>query len=161
MPGRYEVVSGGGDEPVVVVDYAHTPAGIAGTIASARSLGADRVIALVGAGGERDRAKRPAMGAAAAAADLVVVTSDNPRSEDPDAIIDAVMDGIPAGTDVLRIADRRAAIERAIAEASAGDVVLVLGKGHERGQDLGGRVLPFDDRVIARTVLRERRGSDG
>jgi UDP-N-acetylmuramoyl-L-alanyl-D-glutamate--2,6-diaminopimelate ligase len=156
VPGRFEVVSGPGD-PVVVVDYAHTPAGIAGAIASARRLGAGRVIALVGAGGERDRGKRPAMGAAAADADLVVVTSDNPRSEDPGAIIDAVMDGIPVGTEVVRIVDRREAIGHAVAAALPGDVVLVLGKGHERGQEIGGRVLPFDDRVVARTVLRDRR----
>jgi UDP-N-acetylmuramoyl-L-alanyl-D-glutamate--2,6-diaminopimelate ligase len=155
VPGRFEVVSG--DHPVlVVVDYAHTPAGITTTIATARTLAAGRVIAVVGAGGDRDRDKRPLMGRAAAAADLVVVTSDNPRSEPPESIADEVAAGLPAGAHRLRILDRREAIRAAIGAAEAGDAVLVLGKGHERGQEVAGRILPFDDRLVAREELAAR-----
>ncbi len=153
VPGRFEIVSG--DDPVaVVVDYAHTPAGIAAAVAAMRDLVGGRVIVVFGAGGDRDTTKRPAMGEAAAAADLVVVTSDNPRSEDAEAIIDAIVSGIPPESSILRIPDRQEAIGAAIRSAAPGDAVLVLGKGHERGQEIGGRIVPFDDRLVARAELR-------
>jgi UDP-N-acetylmuramoyl-L-alanyl-D-glutamate--2,6-diaminopimelate ligase len=151
VPGRFEVVATGKD-CTVVVDYAHTPDGVAAVIGTARSLvGRGRVIAVVGAGGDRDRAKRPLMGAAAAAADLAVITSDNPRSEDPAAIIREVLAGTAGGRAEVRVeADRRLAIRGALQAASAGDVVLILGKGHETGQQFADRTLPFDDREVAR-----------
>ena len=162
VPGRYEVVS---DDPVtVIVDYAHTPAGIASAIRSVRETdpgnwvvdgGTRRVVAVVGAGGDRDRAKRPQMGEAAEAADVVFVTSDNPRSEDPDAIIDEVMAGMAAPDQAHRIVDRKRAITEAVAAARDGDVVLILGRGHERGQEIAGRSVPFDDRLVARDALLE------
>jgi UDP-N-acetylmuramoyl-L-alanyl-D-glutamate--2,6-diaminopimelate ligase len=156
-PGRFEVVSG--NDPVgVVVDYSHTPAGIEAAIATARPLAQGRVIALVGAGGDRDRAKRPAMGAAASAADLVVVTSDNPRSEDPAAIMADIVKGVTTTHEL--IVDRRLAIRRALTLAGPGDIVLVMGKGHEAYQEIGGRRLPFDDRTVAAeelAVVRESR----
>ncbi len=156
IPGRFELISG--EDPIrVVVDYAHTPAGIEEMIESARSLVPGRVICVFGAGGDRDRGKRPDMGRAAAAAEVVVVTSDNPRSEDPAAIIDQVMVGLRDHPGVERVADRAAAIDRAIRLAEDGDAVLVLGKGHERGQEAAGRVVPFDDRMVAMSALARRR----
>ncbi|MGH8874844.1 MAG: glutamate ligase domain-containing protein, partial [Acidimicrobiia bacterium] len=143
----------------VLVDYAHTPEGIADVVGSARSLTSGSVIVVVGAGGDRDRGKRPLMGEAAAGADLVVVTSDNPRSEDPEAIIDQLMAGVvTTGRPVIREGDRRSAIRRALEAAAPGDVVLVLGKGHERGQERAGVVVPFDDRQVAREELGRMRG---
>jgi UDP-N-acetylmuramoyl-L-alanyl-D-glutamate--2,6-diaminopimelate ligase len=115
------------------------------------------VIAVFGAGGDRDRAKRPVMGEIAARlADLVIVTSDNPRSEDPETILDEIFAGVPADAfHVERQVDRRAAIARAIEEARPGDVVVIAGKGHEQGQEFaGGRIEPFDDVEVAREVLR-------
>ena len=157
VAGRFERVSG--DDPIAVfVDVAHTPDGIAEVIATLRPLLAGRIIAVVGAGGDRDRDKRPRMGAAASAADLVVVTSDNPRSEDPAAIIEAVMEGISQDVGVIRHLDRRAAIAAAISEATDGDAVVILGKGHERGQEVAGFKHPFDDRIEARAALALRRG---
>jgi UDP-N-acetylmuramoyl-L-alanyl-D-glutamate--2,6-diaminopimelate ligase len=156
VPGRLERVSG--DGPVsVIVDYAHTPGGIEQVISVARSTGARRVIAVVGAGGDRDRAKRPMMGRAASAADVTILTSDNPRSEDPDQILRELTGG--AGPDVILEVDRHRAIERAIDAAEEGDVVLILGKGHETGQEIGGEVHPFDDRTVAREILAARGGS--
>jgi UDP-N-acetylmuramoyl-L-alanyl-D-glutamate--2,6-diaminopimelate ligase len=156
VPGRFERVSGEG--PVrVIVDYAHTPGGIEQAISVARSIGAARVIAVVGAGGDRDREKRPMMGRAASEADLTILTSDNPRSEDPVLILGEVAEG--ASGEVVVEVDRRRAIQRAIEEAEEGDVVLILGKGHETGQEVGGRVLPFDDRVVAREALGAGAGS--
>jgi UDP-N-acetylmuramoyl-L-alanyl-D-glutamate--2,6-diaminopimelate ligase len=162
VPGRFEVVSG--DDPVrVVVDYAHTPAGIASAIATVRDLQTHhvepgRVIVVFGAGGDRDRAKRGQMGSAAANADVVVVTSDNPRSEDPETIIDEVLGGVERPERFIRQSDRRQAIHTAIAMAAPGDVVLVLGRGHERGQEVGGRSFPFDDRQVTRETLAQSRG---
>lgn len=161
VPGRFEVISG--DDPVrVVVDYAHTPAGIASAIAAVRELQAadekaGRIIVVFGAGGDRDRAKRGQMGEAATAADLVVVTSDNPRSEDPEAIIDEVLTGVSDPWSFIRLSDRREAIAHAIGMAVDGDVVLVLGRGHERGQEVGGRSFPFDDRIVSREALAAKR----
>jgi len=151
VPGRFEVVSG--DDPVtVIVDYAHTPESVAEAVGAARALGG-RVIGLVGAGGDRDRAKRPAMGAAISTADLAIVTSDNPRSEDPEAIVAAVASGLAHTTSHVVEADRRRAIELAISEAEPGDVVLILGRGHEAEQEIAGERLPFDDRVVAAETL--------
>jgi UDP-N-acetylmuramoyl-L-alanyl-D-glutamate--2,6-diaminopimelate ligase len=148
VPGRLEVVPG--DRPfIVIVDYAHSPDAISAVVAEARLVGARRVIAVIGAGGDRDREKRPLMGAAATGADLAVITSDNPRSENPDEIIAQVMAGARPGAAVVVEPDRRAAIRHALAAAGPGDVVLVLGKGHEQGQEWGGRIEPFDDRVVA------------
>ncbi|HUU61861.1 MAG TPA: UDP-N-acetylmuramoyl-L-alanyl-D-glutamate--2,6-diaminopimelate ligase [Acidimicrobiia bacterium] len=151
VPGRFEIVETEKD-CTVVVDYAHTPDGVAVVIETARRLaGPGRVIAVVGAGGDRDRAKRPLMGAAAAGADLAFITSDNPRSEDPGAIIEQVVAGAAGGPAELRIeADRRLAIRAALSAARRGDVVLILGKGHEQGQQFADRVIPFDDRLVAR-----------
>src|SRR5205807_9298561 len=113
-----------------------------------------RLVVVFGCGGDRDRAKRPAMGKTAAAlADAIVVTSDNPRSEDPLAIIDEVVAGIPSGTRPVVVPDRRLAIRAALTERRAGDVVVVAGKGHEQGQTAGGVTVPFDDRVVAREEL--------
>jgi UDP-N-acetylmuramoyl-L-alanyl-D-glutamate--2,6-diaminopimelate ligase len=152
IPGRFERVDAG--QPFdVVVDYAHTPDAIAAVVGSARPLTDRSLIAVVGAGGDRDREKRPAMGAAASGADLVVITSDNPRSEDPDAIIEAVAAGVPDGVAVVTEPDRRSAIKLALSRAGAGDLVLILGKGHEQGQEVAGTVLPFDDRLVAAEEL--------
>jgi len=154
-PGRLEPVVGGAGSPRVLVDYAHTPDAVATVVGVARSLGPRRLAVVVGAGGDRDAGKRPGMGAAAAAADLVVVTDDNPRSEDPAVIRAAVLAGARAagGAQVREVADRAVAIAEAVAWAEAGDLVLVLGKGHETGQEVGGRVLRFDDREVAARAL--------
>lgn len=158
VPGRFERVSG--DDPVtVIVDYAHTPAGITHAIAAAREMGSGRVIALAGAGGDRDRDKRALMGGALAAADLAVVTSDNPRSEDPLSIIDAVVAGVGSPAELRVEPDRLRAIELALAEAVAGDVVLILGRGHEPYQELADGKIEFDDRVVAARALASSRGS--
>jgi UDP-N-acetylmuramoyl-L-alanyl-D-glutamate--2,6-diaminopimelate ligase len=158
VPGRFERVSGE-DAVHVIVDYAHTPVGIHEAISVARAIGEGRVIAVVGAGGDRDRDKRPLMGRAAGEADLVVVTSDNPRSEDPDEILKQVAAGAANAAEIILEVDRHDAIEHAIGAAEPGDVVLILGKGHETGQEIGDRVLPFDDRQVAREILSSRRGS--
>jgi UDP-N-acetylmuramoyl-L-alanyl-D-glutamate--2,6-diaminopimelate ligase len=142
----------------VLVDFAHTPAALEAALAAARALaGAHRVLVVFGAGGDRDRGKRPAMGkAAAAAADQVLITSDNPRSEDPDAIIDEIVAGIPSrtGAQIEREADRKRAIERALNRARPGDCVLIAGKGHEREQVFADRTIPFDDVAVATDWLR-------
>lgn len=160
VPGRFEVVSG--DDPItVVVDYAHTPEAVATAVATGRELSRGRVIALIGAGGDRDRAKRPAMGAAISSADLAVITSDNPRSEDADEIAKAVLSGIDPLRDHLVEIDRRTAIDLAVGAAENGDVVLILGRGHEPEQDLGSKRIPFDDREVAAESLHRRRRSSG
>jgi UDP-N-acetylmuramoyl-L-alanyl-D-glutamate--2,6-diaminopimelate ligase len=150
IPGRMERVIG---DRQVIVDYAHTPQGIEQVLASVRPLVDGKVIVVVGAGGDRDAAKRPDMGAAASRSDLLFITSDNPRSEDPLAIIDAVAAGATGPAAVVMEPDRARAIERAIEQAGPGDAVLILGKGHETGQEIDGRVAPFDDREIAREVM--------
>jgi UDP-N-acetylmuramoyl-L-alanyl-D-glutamate--2,6-diaminopimelate ligase len=162
VPGRFELVDEG--QPfTVLVDYAHTPDSLENVLTAARELlaqnGGARLVCVFGAGGDRDREKRPLMGAAALRlADHVVVTSDNPRSEDPQAIIAAIVQGAQAagGRSELEVEpDRRRAIERAVALGADGDVVLIAGKGHEQGQELaGGRKVPFDDREVAREALR-------
>ena len=156
VPGRFEPV-GAGQDFAVIVDYAHKPDALDNVLKTARELAGDgRLIVVVGAGGDRDRGKRPMMGEAAARwADVVVLTSDNPRSEDPEAIIDAIAEG--AGAGALRIIDRREAIEHAIGAARSGDVVVIAGKGHETYQEIAGGVkLPFDDREVAREALGAR-----
>jgi UDP-N-acetylmuramoyl-L-alanyl-D-glutamate--2,6-diaminopimelate ligase len=158
VPGRFQVVSG--DDPItVIVDYAHTPEGVATAVRTARGLSRGRVIGLIGAGGDRDRAKRPAMGEAISSADLAVITSDNPRSEDPSQIAAAVMSGVLPGADHLLEIDRRRAIDLAIGAARDGDVVLILGRGHEPVQDLGSEQVVFDDRQVAAETLARRRDS--
>lgn len=148
IPGRFERVVGD-DGPAVVVDYAHTPDAIEAVVRDARRLSTGRIIVVFGAGGDRDREKRPAMGRAAAAADLVILTSDNPRSEDPDVIRASVRSGIGASTVVVDEPDRRRAIRRGLEAAGPDDLVLILGKGHEAGQEIAGRIEPFDDRDVA------------
>ena len=152
VPGRFEVVDRG--QPfTVVVDYAHTPDALSRLLTAARELTRGRLICVFGCGGDRDREKRPLMGEIAAAlADVAVVTSDNPRSEDPQAIIDAILAGTE-GTSVEVEPERHAAIELALGLAREGDVVVIAGKGHEQGQEIDGRVLPFDDRVVAAELL--------
>jgi UDP-N-acetylmuramoyl-L-alanyl-D-glutamate--2,6-diaminopimelate ligase len=138
----------------VLVDYAHTPEALDNVLRAARELTDGRLHVVFGAGGDRDRTKRPLMGRAAAAlADRVIVTSDNPRSEDPEAIIEEIVEG--SGPAVEREPDRRRAIALAIAGAEPGDVVVVAGKGHEQGQEFaGGRKEPFDDVTVVREALR-------
>lgn len=159
VPGRFEPVDEGQDF-AVLVDYAHTPDSVENVLRAARGLTAGRVIAVVGAGGDRDRAKRPLMGRAGAdLADLVVVTSDNPRSEEPEAIIEDILAGIEDKSGVVVEADRDLAISQAIREAGPGDTVVIAGKGHEQGQEFkGGHKIPFDDREVARRHLRELAG---
>jgi UDP-N-acetylmuramoyl-L-alanyl-D-glutamate--2,6-diaminopimelate ligase len=160
VPGRLEAV--GGDLPfAVLVDYAHTPDGLDNVLRTVRSLAKGRVICVFGCGGDRDRQKRPLMGKVAAAwADHVILTSDNPRSEDPEAIISDIEGGLrSANFDVSRyerIADRRKAIEKAVEMASPGDVVLIAGKGHETYQKIGGVTYAFDDRQAALAAIRSR-----
>jgi UDP-N-acetylmuramoyl-L-alanyl-D-glutamate--2,6-diaminopimelate ligase len=155
VPGRFEAVDEGQDFGVLV-DYAHTPDSLENVLRAARELTRGRLHVVFGAGGDRDRGKRPLMGAAARRlADRVLVTSDNPRSERPEAIIDEVMDG--AGPGAEREPDRRRAIGRAIEDARPGDVVVIAGKGHEQGQEFeNGRKEPFDDIAVAREALRAR-----
>jgi UDP-N-acetylmuramoyl-L-alanyl-D-glutamate--2,6-diaminopimelate ligase len=147
VPGRMQRVQ---SEPfLAIVDYSHKPAAIEGALRALRSLTAGRLIVVLGCGGDRDRPKRPMMGAVAArGADLLVVTDDNPRSEDPASIRRAMLDGALAVADrgeVVEIGDRHEAIRFAVAAAAAGDTVLVAGKGHETGQEIAGQVFPFDD----------------
>jgi UDP-N-acetylmuramoyl-L-alanyl-D-glutamate--2,6-diaminopimelate ligase len=153
VPGRFQPVDEGQGFGVLV-DYAHTPDALENVLRAARELTQGRLHVVFGAGGDRDTDKRPKMGEAARLlADRVLVTSDNPRSEDPDAIIDQVMAG--AGPGAERITDRRAAIAHAIETAAPGDVVVIAGKGHEQGQEFeGGRKEPFDDVTVAREALR-------
>lgn len=170
VPGRFQVVSGTTDDVRVVVDYAHTDDALKNLLETARPLAHGRLITVFGCGGDRDRTKRPLMGAVAARlSDLVVLTSDNPRSEDPARIIDDIKRGISvpsdpgapkrAGTPVVVHVDRRIAIEQAIRASKAGDVVLIAGKGHEQTQTVGARVLPFDDVEVARAALSQRRAA--
>ena len=155
VPGRFEPVDEG-QEFAVVVDYAHTPDSLENVLRAARRLTEGRLIAVFGAGGDRDRDKRPKMGRAGAElSDLAIVTSDNPRSEDPEAIVAEVLAGIEEGAPVEVEPDRRAAIAMALGRAEPGDTVVIAGKGHEQGQEFeAGRKIPFDDREVAREELR-------
>jgi UDP-N-acetylmuramoyl-L-alanyl-D-glutamate--2,6-diaminopimelate ligase len=165
VPGRVEPVDEGQDF-AVLVDYAHTPDSLRSVLSTAHEVGRGRVICVFGAGGDRDRGKRPLMGEIGARlADVVLVTSDNPRSEDPEAIIAEIMAGAssaprpPGAQPVSAEVDRRAAIERAIELAERGDVLVIAGKGHEQGQELAGGVkVPFDDVTVAREALGARVG---
>jgi UDP-N-acetylmuramoyl-L-alanyl-D-glutamate--2,6-diaminopimelate ligase len=173
VPGRFQVVSEPADEVRVVVDYAHTDDALKNLLETARPLASGRVITVFGCGGDRDKTKRPLMGAVAARlSDVVVVTSDNPRSENPEQIIEDIKRGIvlpadrvatggqrPKGPVCLAVADRKLAIERAVKDARPGDLVLIAGKGHEKYQVIGERTLPFDDVDVARAALAQRRGS--
>jgi UDP-N-acetylmuramoyl-L-alanyl-D-glutamate--2,6-diaminopimelate ligase len=156
VPGRFEPVDEG-QAFAVLVDYAHTPDSLENVLKAARRLTEGRLIAVFGAGGDRDRDKRPKMGRAGAGlSDLAIVTSDNPRSEDPDAIVAEVVAGIENGAAFEVEPDRRAAIALALGNAAPGDTVVIAGKGHEQGQEFeNGRKVPFDDRQVAREELRK------
>ena len=160
VPGRFEAVRAG--QPFgVIVDYSHTPDSLENALGAARAVTAGRVLAVFGCGGDRDRGKRPLMGAIGARlADRSFITSDNPRSEEPLAIIDEIVRGVPderASTVVVE-PDRRHAIRLALDEAQDGDTVLIAGKGHEQGQIVGDQRIPFDDRTVAVEQLAELRG---
>ncbi len=163
VPGRMQLLDLGDDAPSVIVDFAHTPQAVTATLdALAQSF--DHIITVLGCGGDRDREKRPLMGAAAAKhSHLLVVTDDNPRTEDPASIRAAMLAGTAqARGDVAEVAGRRAAIEHALGRAGAGSVVAILGKGHERGQQVGREVLDFDDAVEARRAwLQKTEGKPG
>lgn len=151
--GRFEPVEAGQDF-TVLVDYAHTPDSLEQVLDSARAFCDRNLIVVFGCGGDRDRSKRPLMGRAASkGADLAIVTSDNPRSEDPAAIIAEIKRGMRGDADIVEEVDRRAAIERAITEAGKGDVVVIAGKGHEQGQTFADETVPFDDVTVVREAL--------
>jgi UDP-N-acetylmuramoyl-L-alanyl-D-glutamate--2,6-diaminopimelate ligase len=151
--GRFEPVDAGQDF-TVLVDYAHTPDSLEQVLASARAICDRNLIVVFGCGGDRDRSKRPLMGRAASlGADLAIVTSDNPRSEDPEAIIAEIKRGMRGDADVVEEVDRRAAIRRAVQEAGTGDVVVIAGKGHEQGQTFATGTVPFDDVTVVREAL--------
>ena len=160
VPGRMEPVDAGQGFNVIV-DYAHKPDAVTATLDALRPVTAGRLMIVVGAGGDRDQGKRPLMGEIAARlADVLVVTDDNPRSEDPAAIRAEIVAGAAAGhARVVEIGDRRAAIEHALREAGPGDTVLIAGKGHETGQEVGDTVLPFDDRAVAQEILAQLTGA--
>ncbi|MEQ8236079.1 MAG: UDP-N-acetylmuramoyl-L-alanyl-D-glutamate--2,6-diaminopimelate ligase [Syntrophomonadaceae bacterium] len=158
VPGRFEQVDCG-QEFTVVVDYAHTPDGLENILRTAREIKENRLITVFGCGGDRDKGKRPLMGKIAAQySDFCIVTSDNPRSEEPEAIIDDIIPGLMAieNSHYAKIVDRREAIHQAIHLARKGDLVIIAGKGHETYQLVKDQVLPFDDRLVAREFLEER-----
>jgi UDP-N-acetylmuramoyl-L-alanyl-D-glutamate--2,6-diaminopimelate ligase len=163
VPGRFEVVSRAADDVTVVVDYAHTDDALRNLLETARPMARRRLITVFGAGGDRDRTKRPLMGMVAARlSDVVVITSDNPRGEDPARIIEEVRRGADAevrqsNASIVTEVDRRAAILHAVRSAGPGDVVLIAGKGHEKYQEVGGRRFAFDDIEVAREGLEARR----
>jgi UDP-N-acetylmuramoyl-L-alanyl-D-glutamate--2,6-diaminopimelate ligase len=175
IPGRFQIVSSPGDDVMVVVDYAHTDDALKNVLEAVRPIAAAHLTTVFGCGGDRDRSKRPLMGAVAARlSDTVGLTSDNPRSEDPERIIDEIELGMAPPQDRVRqaggaasstaegsrwwrLTDRRAAIDRAISEAGTGDVVVIAGKGHEKYQVVRDRVLPFDDVAEAQEALARRR----
>ena len=168
VPGRFQIVSTAQDGITVVVDYAHTDDALRNLLETARPLARGRLITVFGCGGDRDRTKRPLMGAVAGRlSDLIVVTSDNPRTEDPKRIIEEIRRGITpdtrrdSGQRLLAIVDRREAIGKAIEMARPGDLVLVSGKGHERYQVVGDQVLPFDDVAVVQAALVKRRTNSG
>jgi UDP-N-acetylmuramoyl-L-alanyl-D-glutamate--2,6-diaminopimelate ligase len=159
IPGRFESVSN--DSGIgVVVDYAHTPDGLREVISSARAICSGRVIVVFGCGGDRDAGKRPLMGHAADEADLLFITSDNPRSEDPMSIINAVLAGVTKSSEaVVTEADRALAIASAISVAERGDIVVIAGKGHEATQEVAGVHHPFNDVDVAKSALSHKKGS--
>jgi UDP-N-acetylmuramoyl-L-alanyl-D-glutamate--2,6-diaminopimelate ligase len=162
VPGRFELVSSGEDDITVVIDYAHTDDALKNLLETARPLAPRRVITVFGCGGDRDRTKRPLMGAVAARlSDVVVLTSDNPRTEDPARIIEEIKRGVPPASDrgaaTFAIVDRKEAIQFAIRKAEPGDLVLLAGKGHEQTQMIGTDELTFDEAAIARAALERRR----
>lgn len=154
VPGRFEVIKGA--STTAIVDYAHTPEGLRRLLHDVRALSpTSRIITVFGCGGERDTSKRPEMGRVASQlSDVTIITSDNPRSESPDAIIDAVMSGCELNSVTYVQSDRRAAISQAMQLANAGDVVVIAGKGHETTQTIGDVELMFDDRVVARELVK-------
>ncbi len=162
VPGRFQPVDEG-QEFAVLVDYAHTPDSLENVLQTARALTDRRLICVFGCGGDRDRGKRPRMGEIAARlADVVLVTSDNPRSEDPRSIVEEILAGALGPAEVEALVDRREAVGRAIGLAGRGDVVVIAGKGHEQGQEFaGGAKLPFDDVLVAREALRDHRALQG
>ena len=158
VPGRFELVPTPGKDFTVVVDYAHSPDGLENVLKSARALSPKRLVCVFGCGGDRDPLKRPLMGRISAElADLSILTSDNPRSENPDAIIADVLAGIDGGSrnpNVITEPDRHAAIQAALCDlARPGDLIVIAGKGHETGQTAAGKTIPFDDRQVAREAL--------
>lgn len=157
-PGRFEVVS---RRPYVVVDYAHSPDALARTVSAARRLAPGRLVVVFGAGGHRDRAKRPFMGEAARAADRIILTSDNPRDEDPADIAKAIAEGLRGHGGVRTELDRRRAIVAAVDEAGSDDLILIAGRGHETEQTVGGALVPFSDRSVALEALRARHSDSG
>lgn len=153
-PGRLEVFGGSATSPWVIVDYAHTPAALSRVLSLVASIGNGSLTCVFGCGGDRDRGKRAEMGAVASElADHIVLTDDNPRSEDPAAIVADIRGGMPPGTDVRELRPRDQALKAAIATASADDVVVVAGKGHESFQIIGGEIREFDDRAVVRRIL--------
>jgi UDP-N-acetylmuramoyl-L-alanyl-D-glutamate--2,6-diaminopimelate ligase len=165
VPGRFQTVSTQSDDVTVIVDYAHTDDALRNLLETSRPLTQGRIVTVFGCGGDRDRTKRPLMGAVAGRlSDVIVITSDNPRFEDPLRIIEEVQRGITHDTrrdstqDVLAIADRQEAVEKAIELARPGDLVLLAGKGHEKTQVIGSETLPFDDVSAATAALARRRG---
>ena len=157
MPGRFELIERGQDFGVLV-DYAHAPDELENVLRAARSLTDKRLIAVFGCGGDRDRGKRPVMGALGTQlADVVVVTSDNPRTEDPDSIIEMIIQGVPPdGRSALTVQpDRESAIREALTKARTGDLVVIAGKGHEDYQIFANETIHFDDREVARHILSE------
>jgi UDP-N-acetylmuramoyl-L-alanyl-D-glutamate--2,6-diaminopimelate ligase len=160
VPGRMQSVRAGQDF-AAIVDYAHTPDAVETVLAAVRPMTPGRLIAVLGCGGDRDRGKRPLMGAALArGADVAVLTSDNPRSEDPAAILADMRAGALAAAGRARLVvepDRAAAIALAVSMARAGDTLVVAGKGHEQGQDIGGVVTPFDDTAVLTAAITAAR----
>jgi UDP-N-acetylmuramyl-tripeptide synthetase len=152
-PGRFEVIA---KRPHVVIDYAHTPDALERTVRTAKSLCTGKLTVVFGAGGNRDQKKRAPMGAAAKSADRILLTSDNPRSEDPRAIAKQIAAGIGSHDQVETVIDRRTAIQRAIAEAAPSDVVLIAGRGHETQQTIGTEVIAFSDVAVARECVANR-----
>ncbi len=161
VPGRFELVDSG-QQFAVIVDYAHTPNGLENVLTAARGMTENRLISVFGCGGDRDAGKRPQMGEISARlSDYTVVTSDNPRTEDPDGIIAQIVLNLPHDTDYVSISQRREAIQHAISIAQPGDVVVIAGKGHEDYQEIHGKRYPFDDRQVAAEALTQNQKTAG